>query len=549
MYKSYGFVIKNVFLSLCYLIIGFQASATHLPVENEGLLQSATHWRSKWNVAIIGAGAAGSSTAYHLRQFANKAGLDINITVFEKNNYIGGRVATAYVYDDIFQPTELGSTLFVEANSILMNATNKFNLALGSIADDDSFGVWNGHDIVFVQESDTSPSWDRIKLILKYGLAPLKTENLKNKILGQFQKLYEYPFFPFKSLTSGVKDIGLSSITNITGSELLEKNDIQGPYIEEIIQPSARVAFGQSPHKMHGLQTLVSMAVEGAISIIGGNHKIFQEMIKTSNSSVFLNTSVKNISTSNFEKGYKISWLENVKKSNESNILSELFDSVVLTTPIQFSNISLNDVTLKRKPKQISYLPVHVTLFTSPHSLNPAYFNIPLSKSVPATIITTSQPKSSIIPQNLENESASTIKKTLDFISITKVRKTFNPASRQLEHLYKIFSLEAVNAKLLSNLLNTTMATNFTTSPDTISWYYPYVWENAYPYAYPCDQFDESELAPSFWYTSGIESFVSTMETSALMGMNVARLIIDGYQQTINTHKESFVYQPAQFGI
>jgi prenylcysteine oxidase/farnesylcysteine lyase len=29
------------------------------------------------------------------------------------------------------------------------------------------------------------------------------------------------------------------------------------------------------------------------------------------------------------------------------------------------------------------------------------------------------------------------------------------------------------------------------------------------------------------WYTSGIESFISTMETSALSGKNVARLIRD----------------------
>ena len=33
------------------------------------------------------------------------------------------------------------------------------------------------------------------------------------------------------------------------------------------------------------------------------------------------------------------------------------------------------------------------------------------------------------------------------------------------------------------------------------------------------------------WYTSGIESFISTMETSSLMGMNVARLVNDGWKR------------------
>ena len=33
------------------------------------------------------------------------------------------------------------------------------------------------------------------------------------------------------------------------------------------------------------------------------------------------------------------------------------------------------------------------------------------------------------------------------------------------------------------------------------------------------------------WYTSGIESFISTMETSSLMGMNVAKLVVDGWER------------------
>jgi prenylcysteine oxidase / farnesylcysteine lyase len=41
--------------------------------------------------------------------------------------------------------------------------------------------------------------------------------------------------------------------------------------------------------------------------------------------------------------------------------------------------------------------------------------------------------------------------------------------------------------------------------------------------------FEDSELGKGFYYTSGIESFISTMETSALMGKNVAQLIMDDF--------------------
>jgi prenylcysteine oxidase/farnesylcysteine lyase len=69
-------------------------------------------------------------------------------------------------------------------------------------------------------------------------------------------------------------------------------------------------------------------------------------------------------------------------------------------------------------------------------------------------------------------------------------------------------------------------------SGHTISWYYPHTWKS-YPYEYPRVTFEELELARGFYYTSGIESFISTMETSALMGMNVAQLIVDDYLQIL----------------
>ena len=59
-----------------------------------------------------------------------------------------------------------------------------------------------------------------------------------------------------------------------------------------------------------------------------------------------------------------------------------------------------------------------------------------------------------------------------------------------------------------------------------ISWYYPHVFYS-YPKALPRVTFQDPIVGPGLYYTSGMESFISTMETNALMGKNVARLIID----------------------
>jgi prenylcysteine oxidase/farnesylcysteine lyase len=80
-------------------------------------------------------------------------------------------------------------------------------------------------------------------------------------------------------------------------------------------------------------------------------------------------------------------------------------------------------------------------------------------------------------------------------------------------------------------------------SGHAISWYYPHVWKS-YPFEYPRVTFEEVELARGFYYTSGIESFISTMETSALMGMNVAQLLLDDYLQVLEDKSADGLQKP-----
>jgi prenylcysteine oxidase / farnesylcysteine lyase len=73
---------------------------------------------------------------------------------------------------------------------------------------------------------------------------------------------------------------------------------------------------------------------------------------------------------------------------------------------------------------------------------------------------------------------------------------------------------------------------------DAISWFHPHVW-HSYPYEYPRVTFEDIELARGLYYTGGIESFISTMETSALMGKNVAQLIVDDFAEMVGGVKSA----------
>lgn len=74
---------------------------------------------------------------------------------------------------------------------------------------------------------------------------------------------------------------------------------------------------------------------------------------------------------------------------------------------------------------------------------------------------------------------------------------------------------------------------------EVFTWLTRKQWD-AYPILNPTATFEDIRLVGNgkgegggggggIWYTSGIESFISTMETSSLMGANVARLVVDGW--------------------
>lgn len=162
-----------------------------------------------------------------MKQFANKSGVAINVTVFERNSYVGGRTTTVNAYGNPLEPVELGASIFVDVNAILKNASQLFGLHdKESGLDNEVLGIWNGKTFVYTQKDSGWKYWDIAKLLWKYGLAPIRTQRLSQKIVGKFLKLYEFPFFPFRSLSDRALDLDLTSATSQTGEQLLAANSV-----------------------------------------------------------------------------------------------------------------------------------------------------------------------------------------------------------------------------------------------------------------------------------------------------------------------------------
>ncbi|TGJ87857.1 hypothetical protein E0Z10_g957 [Xylaria hypoxylon] len=504
-------------------------------------------------IAVIGAGAAGSSAAYHLHKFANESGIAINVTVFEKTSRIGGRTLTVNIYDDPIEPIELGASIFVDVNYILINATRDFGLTVVDPGAEEGglLGIWDGESFVYTQNSN---SWDWVnlaRLFWKYGTAPYYTHRLVQGTIATFLKLYEAPFFPFRSLSTRAFQLDLVKITGMTGRQFLAANNLDGPFAHDIVQASTRVNYASNLEFIHGLGSMVAMAPEGAKAIEGGNWQIFASMVKASRADVHLNSAVTGISLDADQK-YTITTAQEPGggESKEAKPHLVTFDDVIIATPFQFANISTDENLIQHPIDTIPYATLHVTLFASPYKFSPAFFKMPPASDVPVSVLTT-------LGTDEEAQPGKSGAGKAGFYSVTLQRIVMNPRTHNPEYVYKIFSPEAVTPEFLSELLGVEIPESFTqdrhddegsaaddsvVSP--ISWFHPTVF-HPYPQKYPRVTFQDPILGDGLYYTSGIESFISTMETSALMGMNVARLIIDDYAGVTRVEDEELASMPS----
>lgn len=456
--------------------------------------------------------------------------MDINITIFEKTGHIGGRSLTVDVYGSASEPVELGASIFIEDNQILWNSSALFGLDLvdPSTPADRLTVIWNGDEFVFETASDSYWWWDIAKLVWKYGLAPYNAQKLTKSTVATFLKLYQEPYFPFRSLSTRAFELGLAKITGSTGEQFLAENGISPEFSNDIIQAATRVNYASNLNSIHGLDTMVSMAPEGAKAVLGGNWQIFDRMVAASGAYPALNTSVSSIALGTRPGAVHPKYLINTKSADgqEEVPAGVAFDNVIIATPYQFSDIKAPAEVLQTTIDEIPYVKLHVTLFASPFAIRPEFLGLKPGSKVPTTVLTT------YAPAEDGTSGHEGVGKT-GFFSISTLRAVTNPHTGKQELLYKIFSPTEVTPEFLSSLLGVEVPSSFTgaTASDVdivepISWYYPHLF-HSYPKALPRVTFQDPILGNGVYYTSGIESFISTMETSALMGKNVARLLVD----------------------
>lgn len=264
----------------------------------------------------------------------------------------------------------------------------------------------------------------------------------------------------------------------------------------------------------------------------GGNWRIFEQMVRHSGASLYRNTSVTSINLDKKDEAatkYLISTKDAGSKTDSSDDYGVAFDNVVIASPWQYSDIKAGDGVIQHAIDEIPYMKLHVTLFTSPLKLHGEFFGLEPGVKAPSNVYTT-------LAKDDEPKPGPKGVGSAGFYSISTLKTVLNRKTGQIEYAYKIFSPDAVTPEFLSKLLGTRVPGTFvsekgsdeTTTFEPITWYYPHSFY-AYPIELPRVTFQDPIVGRGLYYTSGMESFISCMETSALSGKNVARLIADDF--------------------
>ena len=423
------------------------------------------------NLAIVGAGIGGCSAAY----FARKYLPNLNVTIFDSQNRIGGRIQT---YNESGVIIELGAAFFNRFNKTLLGTIKAERLKIAPVEDHKDFAVWNGSKVVF--RSNKQSSVTTFSLLAKYQLNLARTFFLLRKVRGQVTKLYQEEQKNPADFGELLKSAGLDKWYKMTFSEELIKRGVSEAFINEIVTPLTRVIYSQNADLgcFAGLSALIGVYSGPTYSLAEGNSSLPASLATASKAAVKLGQKVDKI-----EKTSKGTYLLYTEAERE------VFDNVIVATPLELADIEFDGLSLEGWAPQ-PYQPVYRRVMRG--IFDPDYFGLKKSADPPAIVLTT---------------------KDAGSITHFGIQKASNG-----ESLVTISSPKPFD----SNVFNGVFKSGGVTVLE-------HCWKAAYPIFKPVTKLPSTRIDKRFMYVNAVEPSVSSMETSASSALNAVRMLAKEY--------------------
>lgn len=503
-----------------------------------------------FRVAVIGAGASGSSAAYFLANAREKlekgswrdgnTPQSLRIDVYERSGRIGGRAMTIHPFNDTaLDAIEIGASIFASSNRNMHRAVKEFGLRTdeggmlkGSVA------IWDGSKFVIANDGST---WSQAKLYWRYGLSPSNAMKLMKKAVNQFVKVYSPKYlhrvkaksrrgprtesgFPWRTPAEWKRRLGLRDMTRITARDYFIGKGISALFVDEGIDAATRANYAQDVNELHAFGGLVSLAATGSHSVRGGNEQVFVQMLNRSGASVRMGpaghvSGLMKIDTAEAARAAGLLSVEEEQRRTERGMASEpmwwlgtrdghgaLYDAVLIASPWQDAGITL--LNTDRVVPVYEYRKLHVSIvLTTADEPSAAYFGKSAGRVIPRTIFTTYV--------DAESHGGEIPFLSLAYVGEVRGVKGASAASRTPLYAVKIFSLQPLSDSDIDTLLG----------KGTVRWVYRHTWD-AYPLLRPTDKFAPFEVDRNLYNINAMERWISTMETSTLAAKNTVALLL-----------------------
>jgi prenylcysteine oxidase / farnesylcysteine lyase len=419
------------------------------------------------NLAIIGAGIGGCAAAY----FARKNLPNVNITIYDAQDRIGGRILT---YNGNGAVLELGATFFNRFNRTVLGIVKDERLKMKPVKESKDFAVWNGSEFLF--RSSKQSSITNLRLLAKYKLNLTQTFLLLRKAKGQVTSLYQEEQKKPRDIGEICEIIGLDKWYKKSFFESVIERGISEDFIDEIVTPIIRVIYSQNEDigGFAGISSLIGVYSGTTYSLEEGNSTMPDHLAKVSNAKVKLGQKVDKIEkTSNGT--YKVYTGE----------IRTVFDAIIIAAPLDLAKIEFDGISMQGWEPQ-SYQTVYKKILRG--VFDPAYFGMKSSAEVPAMVLTT---------------------KDVDPITHYSIQKVSGN-----ESLVTISSLNPINSNAFEGVFKNDASTVL-----------EHCWKAAYPKFKPLARLPSTHIDKRLIYASTIEPAVSSMETSVLSALNAIKLL------------------------
>ncbi|KAF2728715.1 FAD/NAD(P)-binding domain-containing protein [Polyplosphaeria fusca] len=468
-------------------------------------------------IAIVGAGVAGASAAFHLRELSSPN--QYSLTIYEDRAAVGGRVISVHPPAWYGHYPEVGASHFFADDHCLMEAKDSAGLkyAYNGPWEKSHAGLYTGDDIVSGPSCNLeSPSWgDLTSLSWKYGISAWR---LHRATLSASTRLKSFGASKsFGNVVHEIRGAGFAHTSSGSAESYFGKLGISPRLLADFVEPCTRARSCQNLVDASPISALLALMKTKEAKIYESNDVLVEGMIKLSGADLHLNSTVLNISDGETRR-YRLTIANKTPESAKR--LQPEFDIVILAFPMSGTGIGMKVQNLSEDSKVSftapqSYTQSHITHFSSALDIISTFFHPSLDVRMPYDLLTTAN-SSNIL---------SIRRSTARFNRIECIWDDECDQFDEDENLYRIVSRQPISDDDVAKLIG---KEGQSLDEYDIGWVHRQAWPRAIPnYSENLEHGDGNkiEIAPKLFYLGGAERYLSSMEMSCRMGRNAARLL------------------------